>query len=103
MDLSTGTVLAWDSDLKWPQEELDALCGLAARLLSAAPGNGPEMGMMRAMLATETGCQVFQRGTPQGDEVFGCILAPEAAIDDVFEAAAWVFDDLLPGDRAALA
>ena len=103
MDLSTGTVLAWDSDLKWPQEELDDLCDLAARLLTTGPVFGPGQGRTRAILARETGCHIFQRVSPTGGEVFGCVLAPEAAMHGVFDALAPVLGDLPAGDPAALA
>ncbi|WP_425100119.1 hypothetical protein [Tropicibacter sp. S64] len=77
-DISAGSVLAWDSALKWPQEQLDALCDLASRALSiGAPLP------TTAVVADALGCQVFIRIAANSDEVLCGVFAPDQDLDDV--------------------
>ncbi len=94
-DVSSRTVLAWDSALKWPQEQLDGLCGMAAQLL--APG------ARQAVLMRETGSHVFLRSTPDGMEVLCCLLAAGMPLDAVFDAADALCADLRRAEVAARA
>lgn len=78
-DISARTVLAWASTLKWPQEELDRLCEMAAGLLE------PEV--RQALLIRETGCHLFRRTAADGAEVLCCVLAADAPLEPILHAA----------------
>jgi hypothetical protein len=100
MDLRARTVLAWDSDLKWPQERLDDLCALAIGLLEPGTAGDSAPGQKRAMLARRTGCWAFLRAAPNAAEVLGCVLAPQSDTDGLFERAAALCATLPASDAA---
>lgn len=68
IDVSTGTVLAWDAAVKPPQERLDALRDLALGLL--------RQGSDTALLVTATGARTLARTTISPDEALCAIHAP---------------------------
>lgn len=91
-DLGTGTVLAWDAAVKWPQEQLDAVCGLASAALDFGRHDGAEPATT-AVLVRPTGIHLFVRATPDAAEVLCAVFAPHAALD----GAAALFHELCAG------
>ncbi|MFW2543885.1 hypothetical protein ACN2XU_14680 [Primorskyibacter sp. 2E107] len=85
-DVSARSVLAWDSAVKWPQEHLDALCTLAAELLSIS-ACGAVREPETAVLADPIGTKVFVRAAPGSHEVLCTVFAPTAVFDGVFDAS----------------
>lgn len=85
-DVEAGTVLGWDGAVKVPQEELDALCGMAEDLLMADP-SGPA----HALMVRPTGGHAFLRGPGEGREVLCGVFAPRAGLNGMAEAGAELF------------
>lgn len=103
-DLSTGTVLAWDSALKWPQDDLDALCARTGRLLRIGARGNPDEQASFAMLAHPGGTQIAVPAGGTRPEALCGVFAPGAPLDGVADTLARLCAELvgtLPGaDRA---
>lgn len=94
-DVSTGTVLAWNGAVRYPQEHLDGLCAIAADLLG--PGQGPAS--RTAVLALETGCQTFVRAPDNAEEVLCCVLAVSGDVAGALEASRAFLSGAAPCDE----
>ncbi len=98
VDLSTAMVLAWDSIVKWPQEQVDALSAQAAALLSGSASEAGATLLDRAVLARDTGCFTFQRASRGSSEVLCCVYAPGTDLSGVFERVTALCDIVLGSD-----
>ncbi|MCC1493799.1 hypothetical protein [Cognatishimia sp. F0-27] len=100
-DVSTGTVLAWDGSVKWPQEALDALCAQARQVLALGQRRAPLHEPQTAVLATALGVQCFLRAAPGAQEVLCCVLASGSDVDAALDAGAAACAILLDGPLRA--
>lgn len=77
VDMESGTVLAADGDLAFPQEHLDALGDCAALLLGVAD---PEASAPAdaALFESPTGCRAFLRSPAAAGEALCCVCGPDA-------------------------
>lgn len=96
-DISTGTVLAWSAALKWPQDDVDALCALAGRMLDLGSDTRTGAPTPHAVIAQPTGTYVIVRAAPDRPEALCCILAPGAAMDTVIATMMRFCADLARG------
>lgn len=96
-DLSTQMVLAAASAGRRPQEELDALCGIARETLDgpvaegAAPMAGGAMPEQAAAL-TPIDARVFIRSAAAPQEVLICLCTPDADLEAVLEKGRMTLD-----------
>lgn len=98
-DISAGTVLAWDSAVRLPQEELDRLCDDAADILSGLL-SGKRQAVDDAILMKATGSRVFVRSHDHAAEVLCSLFAPGVLPDDVIAVSRDVLSQLNGGPSA---
>ena len=93
-DISALTILAWDGALKWPQEQLDGVCSLAAEVFGFGVGDeGPRI--ETGMIARATGCYTFARAAPGSNEILCSVFAPGADISGVMDDSRALCRDML--------
>lgn len=83
VDISARTVLAFDGVVRVGQENLDALCDLASKIIKTGSGLRPGI----AHLVGPRGSQVFIKSPQHAEEVLCGVFAARADLYEV-EAAA---------------
>lgn len=88
-DMESGTVLAGNADLHYPQEYLDAL-GSCAAVMLGLPGPQGEMLPDEAVFLSATGSYAFIRASDATGEALCClcgpIIRPDVLISSMREA-----------------
>lgn len=90
-DISTKTVLAWDGDLRFPQEHIDSFCDLAASvfaMIAIKERSLPEF----AVLTKPTGTRVFVRSIDNPCEVICAVLSRSGDVSVAKDACQAFFD-----------
>jgi hypothetical protein len=83
-DVVSGTVLAADSRLVYPQENLDAICASARTFLSAPRLASHDL-TGEAVFQTPTATRVFLRAYSDPNEALACICGPRTDLGHVLE------------------
>lgn len=95
-DTRSGTVLAADGALAYPQEYLDAISATARSALRA-PGSVRSW----AVFVGPNGAQLFQRVPHLGDVALTCLVPPDANIDVMLREMSAFARTLDPWEAAA--
>ena len=95
-DTRSGTVLAADGALAYPQEYLDGISATARAALNAPGGERPW-----AVFVGPNGAQLFQRVPHLGDVALTCLIPPETDVDMLLQELSAFARTLDPWEAAA--
>lgn len=81
-DIASNTVLAHDSRLSHPQEQLDSICAVARAFLSAPRLASHDL-TSESVLQTPTTTRVFLRAHADPNEALICVCGPKVDVEQV--------------------
>lgn len=99
-DINARIVLIVDSDLRHPQESLDALCTLASQVLSALY-NDADAAPDSVVFSDPTGNRLFLRDVTTPTHALICTSAPGLDPDDLLHAMGTFLSPPLALDQTA--
>ncbi|ABD57064.1 hypothetical protein [Jannaschia sp. CCS1] len=97
-DIRSGTVLAVDGTLDHPQEYLDAFSSMAAQALSLPGPRSDEAACTFA--ANATGLHLFVTGAAIPGVALTCVMALDADVDQIEDAAVSFLSSVDPAGMA---
>lgn len=83
-DIASGTVLASDTRLVHPQENLDTICACARAFLNAPRLASHDL-TNEAVFQTPTAKRVFLRAYSDPCEALACVCGPESDLSEILE------------------
>lgn len=94
-DIASVTVLASDSRLIYPQENLDTICTCARAFLSA-PRLASHDTTGEAVFQTPTATRIFMRAYADPNEALACVCGPRTDLAHVLEEMRGALSETVP-------
>ncbi len=96
-DIASGTVLASDSRLVYPQENLDTICSCARAFLSAPRLASHDL-TDEAVFQTPTATRIFMRARADGNEALAAVCGPRTDLAHVLQEMRGALAEAAPED-----